>query len=140
MTSKRERQEQAGRWLRAERERRGLRTTGALARLMGVSDSLISRIETGATAATNERAEQIAEALGMDEIEVRRNLGLWVPKKARSSMDEAEAMMDENERLIAEIVENARRAGKREKQAVLDLLKASNRGAENPDGTRDPAP
>jgi len=79
MTSKRQQQEEAGRWLRRERERRGLRTAGALARRMGVSDSLVSRIETGATAATDERAEQIAEALDLDIITVRRNLGLWVP-------------------------------------------------------------
>lgn len=121
MTSKRQRQEEAGRWLRRERERRGLQTAGALARRMGVSDSLISRIETGATSATDERAEQIADALDMDVIDVRRNLGLWVPDE-RSPMDRAEAMMDENERLVAELLERVRRLNRRKQEALLDML------------------
>lgn len=121
MTSKRQRQEEAGRWLRRERERRGLQTAGALARRIGVSDSLISRIETGATSATDERAEQIADALDMNVIEVRRNLGLWVPDE-RSPMDQAEAMMDENERLVAELLERVRRLNRRKQEALLNML------------------
>lgn len=121
MTSKRQQQEEAGRWLRRARMARGLHTAGALARRMGVSDSLISRIETGATAATDERAEQIADALDMDVIEVRRNLGLWVPDE-RSPMDHAEAMMDENERLVAELLERVRRLNRRKQEALLNML------------------
>lgn len=90
MTSKRQQQEEAGRWLRRARERRGLHTAGALARRMGVSDSLVSRIETGATSVTDERAEQIAEALDMDIISVRRNLGLWVPSTPELFDEEVE--------------------------------------------------
>ncbi|GGV33873.1 hypothetical protein GCM10010182_67100 [Actinomadura cremea] len=106
MTSKRQQQEEAGRWLRKARERRGLQTAGALARRMGVSDSLISRIETGATAVTDERAEQIAEALDMDLIAVRRNLGLWVPSALEVSDGEADERVEDPferlERLLRE--------------------------------------
>lgn len=129
MTSKRQRQEEAGRWLRRERERRGLHTAGALARRMGVSDSLISRIETGATSVTDERAEQIAAALDMDVIEVRRNLGLWVPDE-RSPMDRAEEIMDENERLVAELLERVRRLNRRKQEALLDMLEDDPPGAD----------
>lgn len=79
MTSKRQQQEAAGLWLRSARERRGFQTAGALARRMGVSGSLISRYETGISAVSDERAEQIADALDMNIIDVRRGLGLWVP-------------------------------------------------------------
>lgn len=82
MTSKRDQKEAAGRWLRQAREKRGFTTASALARRMGVSESMVSRIETGLSAATDERAEQIAEALGMNIVDVRRNLGLWVPPDA----------------------------------------------------------
>ena len=119
MTSKRQQLEEAGRWLRRERERRGLRTAGALARRMGVSDSLVSRIETGATAVTDERAEQIAEALGLDIITVRRTFGLWVPDD-RSPMDRAEALVEENERLV-ELFARIRRMNPRKQEALLDF-------------------
>lgn len=71
---------------------------------MGVSDSLVSRIETGATAATDERAEQIAEALDLDIITVRRNLGLWVPDDAGEREPAATAAE------IAEVQDLIRRA------------------------------
>jgi len=80
VTSKREQQEAAGRWLRQARERKGFATAAALAQRMGVSVSLVSRYETGLSAISDERAQQIAEALGMDLFEVRRGLGLWVPE------------------------------------------------------------
>lgn len=79
MTSKREQQEAAGRWLRDTREQRGYATAAELARRLAVSPALISRYETGLSAVSDDRAEQIAEALGMDLMEVRRGLGLWVP-------------------------------------------------------------
>jgi transcriptional regulator with XRE-family HTH domain len=124
MTSKRQRQEEAGRWLRRERERRGLRTAGALARLMGVSDSLVSRIETGHSAVTNERAEQIANALDMDVIEVRRNLGLWVPEDEPPTLDEINEQLDENQRNIAELLERARRMDARRQRALIEVARA----------------
>lgn len=105
MTSKRQQQEAAGRWLREARERRGYRTAGALARRMGVSDSLISRYETGVSSVSDDRAEQIAVALNMNIITVRRGLGLWVPEDStEDDLDdeiyETENLTPEEERLI----------------------------------------
>lgn len=96
VSSKREQQEAAGRWLRQARDRRGLTTAGMLARRMDVSVSLISRYETGMSAVSDERAEQIAEALEMDLIEVRRGLGLWVPREVGggASAEEAEPQFE----------------------------------------------
>lgn len=132
MTSKRQRQEEAGRWLRRAREQRGLRTTGALARLMGVSDSLVSRIETGMTAVTDERAEQIAAALDMDILTVRRNLGLWVPDeppRTGSTMDEVERTLDESE----EIVRQLRSLPPRDRDTVAAIIETLRKRAETPD-------
>lgn len=135
MTSKRQQQEEAGKWLRRAREQRGLRTTGALARLMGVSDSLVSRIETGVTAATDERAEQIAEALGLDIIEVRRNLGLWVPPDEpagdASPMDEAERMLDEAEKIARQL----RSLPPPDRDVVEAMIERLTRRAETPGDT-----
>ncbi|MEO5874903.1 MAG: helix-turn-helix transcriptional regulator [Streptosporangiaceae bacterium] len=81
MSNKHERQAAAGRWLREARERHGFATAAALATRLGVSTSLVSRLETGDSAATDERAEQIADALDLDLVEVRRGLGLWAPEE-----------------------------------------------------------
>lgn len=100
---------------------RGLHTAGALARRMGVSDSLISRIETGATAVTNERAEQIAQALEMDIITVRRNLGLWVPDdEAADDESAASPVMAELTERLAQDPDLAR--------AVLEIFRRAGRG------------
>lgn len=120
MTSKRQRQEEAGRWLRRERERRGLRTTGALARRMGVSDSLVSRLETGSSAATDERAQQIAEALDMDLIEVRQNLGLWVRPESESPTPPVDAAVAEDEAWMDE--QYAAWKADRDRKAALKAL------------------
>lgn len=69
----------AGRWLRNMRERHGYAKAVDFARALGVDASLISQYERGVNAVPDERAEQIAEVLGLDIIETRRNLGLWVP-------------------------------------------------------------
>jgi len=71
---------QAGAWLREQRERRGYATAAAFASALGIDKSLVSNYETGRTAVPDDRAERIAEVLGMDIIEVRRRLGLWVPE------------------------------------------------------------
>lgn len=79
VSSKRERLEAAGRWLRRTREQRGYATLGEFARALGVDPSLISRYERGVSEISDERAEQIAKILRIDLLEVRRSLGLWVP-------------------------------------------------------------
>lgn len=95
VSSKREQQEVAGRWLRQARERRGFATVGALARRLGVSESLVSRYETGLSSISDERAEQIADALGMGIMEVRRGLGLWVPDGPVEGRDLESMNLDE---------------------------------------------
>lgn len=82
MVSKHDRLEAAGRWLRRARERRGYQTAADFARALHVDQSLISRYERGINEVGDERAEQIAEVLGMPIIQVRRGLGLWVPPES----------------------------------------------------------
>jgi transcriptional regulator with XRE-family HTH domain len=81
MASRRDQLEEAGRWLRDARERRGHRTAADFARALDVDQSLVSRYERGISAVGDERAEQIAEVLRMDIVDVRRGLGLWVPRE-----------------------------------------------------------
>lgn len=120
---RRERLIRAGRWLRDQRIRRGFATQVELARLLGVDKAAISNYENGKNAVDDDKAELIAEGLGIDIITVRRNLGLWVPTpKGAGVMDEAERDQDENERLIAEILALPPRDQQAVK-AVIDALK-----------------
>jgi transcriptional regulator with XRE-family HTH domain len=82
MATKRDRLEAAGRWLRDARERRGYATAADFARALRVDQSLVSRYERGLSAVGDERAEQIAQVLRMDIVDVRGGLGLWVPRDA----------------------------------------------------------
>lgn len=75
----------AGEWLRRERERRRISVRKIAARF-DVSTQAVNGWESGRyNFATDTRAEVLAELFGMDEIEVRRNLGLWVPKTTSAS-------------------------------------------------------
>lgn len=69
----------AGRWLRAQRERRGITSQAELARRLGWDKTAVNNYETRGVTIPDERAEQLAEFFGMDIIRVRRGLGLWVP-------------------------------------------------------------
>lgn len=80
--------QEAGRWLRDERRRRGFDTVGALARAIQVDPSRISQYERGNARVPDDRAAQIAVVFGMSEIEVRRHLGLWVPTATGGEDDE----------------------------------------------------
>lgn len=113
---RRERLARAGAWLRAARSRRYPKAVD-FARALGIDGSLLSRYETGASEVPDERAEQIAKVLKMDIITVRRNLGLWVPE-ATGPMDRAEAIMDENERVL----ESIKSLGRRERKAVEQMI------------------
>jgi transcriptional regulator with XRE-family HTH domain len=84
--SKRERLERAGLWLKAAREERGFSTATAFALALGVNQSMVSRYERGSSEVEDERAEQIANVLGMPLVEVRRGLGLWVPADEPASI------------------------------------------------------
>lgn len=73
-----ERLRQAGEWLRDQRNRRGW-TGRHLASLIGITPIQVSNYERGRDGISDDRAERIARAFGMDVIDVRANLGLWVP-------------------------------------------------------------
>ncbi len=75
----RDRRLRAGEWLRSTRERAGL-TTAALAAALGVHQTSISNYETGKNTVPDDRVEDLAQALKLDIIDVRRGLGLWVPE------------------------------------------------------------
>lgn len=86
MISKRDRLEAAGQWLKDARENRGYATATAFAAALGVNQSMVSRYERGSSEVEDERAEQIADVLGMPLVEVRRGLGLWVPADEPASI------------------------------------------------------
>lgn len=80
---KRELRRLGGEWLREVRQQRGFPTAKSLAEALDADPSIVSRIENGDYAVDDDRAEQIAQALRMDEIETRRGLRLWLPKADR---------------------------------------------------------
>jgi transcriptional regulator with XRE-family HTH domain len=107
MASRRDRLEAAGHWLRRVREQRGYRTAADFARALRVDQSLISRYERGISEVGDERAEQIARVLRMDIIDVRRGLGLWVPREPAARATRPAAAEDaELQELIAEAGDN----------------------------------
>lgn len=75
-------------------------------------------------AVPDERAAQIADLFDMDEIEVRRGLGLWVPEEHRGQ----DAELDEQQQRRLERLEEARQAIWRrvddpaERERLLDTL------------------
>lgn len=101
---RREQLQVAGRWLREQREKRGFPKLGSFARAVGVDPSQISNYERGVNAVTDERAEQIAAALGMSVMEVRRNLGLWVPEVDDDETAIATRLVDMPEADVAEFL------------------------------------
>ncbi len=105
MASRRDGLEAAGRWLRQARERRGYRTAADFARVLQVDQSLVSRYERGISAVGDERAEQIAQVLRMDIIDVRNGLGLWVPRESGAARP-ATADDAELHELIAQAEDN----------------------------------
>lgn len=95
MATKHDRLEAAGRWLRDARERRGYATAADFARALQVDQSLVSRYERGLSAVGDERAEQIAQVLSMDIVDVRSGLGLWVPRESAARPAAADAELQE---------------------------------------------
>ena len=104
MANNRDRLEAAGRWLRGARERRGYRTAADFARALQVDQSLVSRYERGISAVGDERAEQIAQVLRIDIVEVRSGLGLWVPPESAARAARPAAADDAE---LQELIEQA---------------------------------
>jgi transcriptional regulator with XRE-family HTH domain len=76
--------------LREQRERRGITSQAELARRLGWDKTLINNYETRGTTVPDARAEQLADFFGMDIVEVRRGLGLWVPPADREGPTETD--------------------------------------------------
>lgn len=111
--SKRQRLEAAGEWLRRARKRGGYRTAVALADALGIDRSMVSRYESGISEVDDDRAQQIAEVLGLSLIEVRRGLGLWVPTEVPRPADDPAVVAALAEHLRYQI---------QEKRADLEFL------------------
>jgi len=75
---RRERQWQAGVWLRDARNAAGIHARD-FASALGITPAQLYNLEGGKHRFGDERAALIAAALNADIIDVRRNLGLWVP-------------------------------------------------------------
>lgn len=91
----------AGQWLRGQREQRGW-TGQQLADLVGVTRMQISSYERGRDRVSDERAEDIARALSMNIIDVRRGLGLWLPDGLEARIGPPEEAIRADETLTAD--------------------------------------
>lgn len=103
--TRREQLEQAGRWLRTQRERRGM-SARQLATALDIAPQSVNNWETGKNAVSDEGAARIADVFDMDEIDVRRGLGLWVPEEHRGEAED----LDEQQRHYITLIEEARQA------------------------------
>src|SRR5215472_10004673 len=78
--TRRERLIAAGRWLVKQRSLVGRFDTAAgFARALGTSAANVSNYETGKAEVGDDMAERIADVLGLPILDVRREMGLWVP-------------------------------------------------------------
>jgi transcriptional regulator with XRE-family HTH domain len=114
-----ERLRAAGSWLRAQRELRNL-SGSDLARRLGVNQVRVSAYERGQYEVPSSVAEGIAAELDLPVLEVRRNLGLWVPGDAdlaelRYYADPATLT---DEALLSELI---RRYQQRSDKEILDV-------------------
>lgn len=87
MIDRRDRLHAAGEWLTAARKEAGL-SQAQLGERLGVSGANVSNYERGVISFPDERTRDLSKALGVDELDVRRGLGLYVPG------DEASADID----------------------------------------------
>jgi transcriptional regulator with XRE-family HTH domain len=114
-----ERLRSAGSWLRTQRELRGWNGSD-LARRLDLNQVRISAYERGQYEVPSNIAEAIAVEFDMPVIEVRRNLGLWVPSDSDLNRlqhyADPEALADEA--LLGELI---RRYQKRSDREVLDV-------------------
>jgi transcriptional regulator with XRE-family HTH domain len=118
---RRDRLVRGGRWLRAQREARGLKST-EFAALIGVHPSQVTGYEYGRVGIEDARAERIAEALQLPILEVRRQLGLWVPGPDPYEGDP---------RPVEEIIRTDPFFTPGERQVLLDLVEQFRRSHED---------
>lgn len=104
--------EEAGRWLRSQRERRGLSVREVAARL-DVLPQTVYNWEAGKSGLDDDRADQVAELLEVDVIALRRHLGMWLPPQDRVEQFEVQ---DELDKKLARI------RADRERREMLDKI------------------
>jgi transcriptional regulator with XRE-family HTH domain len=115
---KQERLRQAGLWLKGQRDRLGI-SVRDMAHRLDVTTQVLYDWQNGRNAISDERAEQIAEVLGMNIIDVRRGLGLWVPpNEEQDEPAENETLVDRLRR-IEQLVYDARLAAAEEEARRL---------------------
>lgn len=119
-TDRQERLRAAGTWLRAQRDTHGW-TGSDLARHLGINQVRVSAYERGQYEVPNEIADKLAEVLDLSVIEVRRELGLWVPTDAEIQhlryQPDPRRMTDDS--LIGELV---RRYQRRTDRELIDVF------------------
>lgn len=115
-----ERLRQAGTWLRTQRETRGW-SGSDLARRLEVNQVRVSAYERGQYEVPNSVAENIAAAFDLPLLEVRRQLGLWVPGDAdlHQLQQHADPARLPDQTLIAELIQ---RYQKRSDREILDVF------------------
>jgi transcriptional regulator with XRE-family HTH domain len=110
-----ERLREAGAWLRTQRETRGWSGT-ELARLLEVNQVRVSSYENGRNEVPSEIAERLAAVLGLSLIEIRKNLGLWVPadSELRDYQRRADPSQLADDVLLTELIRRYQQRGDRE--------------------------
>lgn len=105
-----------GQWLRLQRVHAGYDTAAEFARAIRVERYTLSTYETGKSRPSDETVERIASVLGLPLLEVRRNLGLWVPPDATGETEfsirdvPTRDLMHELERRFTESEHESRKA------------------------------
>lgn len=115
-----ERLRQAGTWLRTQRETRGW-SGSDLAKRLDVNQVRVSAYERGQYEVPNAIAENIAAAFDLPLIEVRRQLGLWVPSDTdlHQLQQHADPARLPDDALIAELIQ---RYQKRRDREIIDVF------------------
>lgn len=129
----------AGRWLKETRERHGYPVAAEFARALGVNPSLVSHWERGVNRVTDEQAKQIADLLGLGEIEVRRNLTLWVPEQEGKGVPErppeaelfAAIGTPEFDELFDHLIADLPKREREVAEALRDAIKETDRQQQN---------
>jgi transcriptional regulator with XRE-family HTH domain len=105
----------AGAWLRNQREIRSW-SGSDLARRLGLNQVRVSAYERGQYEVPDAIAEEIASILDLPVIEVRLNLGLWVPAEAdlRELRHHGDPTQISDDALISEIIRRYRQRTDRE--------------------------
>ena len=118
----------AGDWLRSKREERGWSGT-AFAQHLGIGQVRVSSYERGQYEVPEELTKKIAEVLDIPLMEVRQQLGFWVPADAdlEELRHHADLSQLPDEQLLTELVKRAR------EKTTPEIIDVYSRRSEVPD-------